>query len=759
MIAPTPYNRVKYELKHAHAGTLSIPEPIGWKDDQKEYARVSGEFEGVVMQFSNSLTFVLNGADFITMVRDNYGEETDLMLIKYEKHPITDIESISYFGYLDLYSYSRQDNKVQCKITSGSLAEILKNRINEDVEIERTESIDGLPLQPLNIKLLDIEGRRIFLRSTLEDNSKKYLVDTFGLYHTGHGLNCFPQKKIIDSDENIVETFPNFNTDGFEVPYTNTNPPTIEPQNTQFFYFRNDRNKVIKIKIDFEAIMTFQYANPQNQFVKFYLQKSLYQEDADATPLQTIHLGSVYGNGIKNEFQTIKWDNLNNGYEITIEEDECLCFFIETPQGFNSGLGVRFTIQKNNIEVTEHSVFEPTTTKMIMAYELGERLVEIITGKRDLFYSKSMGRKNDINYPPYEFQEDGFASMVAFAHGHWIRNFSKEEPEEDNRYKSLTFSLQKFVETMSTIWGLSLGIEKIGNSERVIIEPRDYFYVPQVTIKLKNRVKNLKRTVATEYCYNSIEIGYEKGGEYEEAQGLDEYNALSRFTLPLKKVKNVYTKVSPARTDSYGCEFARRKQIDRYPVTDTRYDQDVFAFDVRRLVETYEYPAFMKLRRWWDDYLEAPTGTYSPGTAFNLRFSPFSLLRRHLSDLSPCLYKYQSEAIRYASSTANSNLGLKEIISVTPPVVDEYTETSNIPVSQLPTPVFLPEWIEFQHEVGFEEIEQIEGFTMIEGNKVPNFYGLVQFEDETGSTHFGFLFSVKPNNAGDWKVLTVNRKL
>ena len=44
--------------------------------------------------------------------------------------------------------------------------------------------------------------------------------------------------------------------------------------------------------------------------------------------------------------------------------------------------------------------------------------------------------------------------------------------------------------------------------------------------------------------YSSLEIGYDKGGDYEEAFGLDEYNGTSKFTTIITRVKNVFIRKS-----------------------------------------------------------------------------------------------------------------------------------------------------------------------------------------------------------------------
>ena len=88
---------------------------------------------------------------------------------------------------------------------------------------------------------------------------------------------------------------------------------------------------------------------------------------------------------------------------------------------------------------------------------------------------------------------------------------------------------------------------------------------------------------------------------------------------------------------------------------------------------------------------------------------------------------------------------------------NEYSENGNIINSELTTPRFFPEWIEFEHVCDFWTMQQVEGFTTIQGKEIPNFYGLVEFINENNEKEKGFLFNLKPNGKGAWKLLKSNR--
>jgi len=356
--------------------------------------------------------------------------------------------------------------------------------------------------------------------------------------------------------------------------------------------------------------------------------------------------------------------------------------------------------------------------------------------------------------------------LTGNTHGFWVRGFDKHPiPSEgppliENKFKPFTTSFKDFMSSYAAVWNLGLGIEQNIRSERIRMEPLSYFYNFNVTIRLPNQVGKEKRSCAADYFYSGIEIGYEEGGKYEEAMGLDEYNGKSNFTTIINRVKNVLTYLSKYRADGYGKEFARRKPKSGFDSEDTPYDSSIFMLDL-----TKDELGNYRERLWQDDFENVPTGIFSPETATNLRLSPFNMMLRHGWEIAGGVIKYPADYLRYGSSTANSALRTKLRTDLeyaanpsnTLGTGNEYAENGNIINSELQRARFTPEWIEFEHECTFDVMQQVQGRTLINGKSVPNFYGLVEFINSEGKKERGFLFNLKPNGAGQWKILKANR--
>jgi hypothetical protein len=736
-IQPSYKERVRYIMYNDSIGTLILQtDPIGWNSDNKEYAR-NENYHGIVAKFSNSLVFIDDGAEFINMVYDTQDIIGQIRLVREMMHPQTDVWTREYWGYLDLSTREVEDNGIKVKFNAGSLEEALKSRESDEIEIDRVSTIDGKPIPELSTQVVALDGRRIFLKSIWKENT----------------INNYTTISVTSDDGNTRDATASF-------PLTLTSKSHEEAQSNIGLSYGNevtgagglmllnsvDRDRTIVLKgsnitftpilidndyqwVDFRICVTV-YQNGtdydlKDRYIKFY-RYGEFHDDNDIISM----LGVMQS--VADFEQTIE---LAKGDSLAVE------VFLKSDLIFGSNKRVTFDLTQStgNFAIEEDSHFEPTQAKAVLVHELGDRIATICTNRTGVFKSDYFGR-TDIGYT-----QDGPGAYNAVTHGFWVRGFDKLPISDDNRFKPLTTSWQNMIESLHAIHNVTVGIESFNNNESIRIEPMKHFYQPFVTIKLPNQVKNVKRKVALDKYCSSIEIGYETGGTYEEAQGLDEYNAKSKFTTIITKAKN-FLKISKFRADSYGMEFARRKPLLGYPTTDTSYDSDVFILDLKK-----DVTPILKQRKWQDDFEVIPTGTFSPETATNLRFSPFNMMLRHGWNIASSFLKYPQEFIRYASSTANSKLATKRIGS------NEYLENGNIVGFELDKAYFFPEEITFEHKVDFEIIQKLDGFTTLpNGKRIPNLYGMFEFTNEKNEIERGWFLNIKPNGNGEFTLIKSN---
>ncbi|UYW01798.1 hypothetical protein K5I29_02415 [Flavobacterium agricola] len=747
---PQYTDRVQYELYNDLTGAIIIQEPEGWQNDEKEYAR-NEDYFGVFGKFSNSLKFYKESKDIIQLIYDVQGINAEVRLVKFEKHPKTDEWKVIYSGYLDFSTWeSNDDGSVSLKFNNGGLEKLLKNREKTTVEIDRIDTLDGKDLPPLkNIQVM-LDGREIFLHSkwkiseTTKAVSAGVKSDTTGNRYQTSGIPIFLEVNSHgDYAHSILQGSLGNDERGSSGmmmlgPFDRQRKITLEIENFKFkpVVYEGSYNWAVM----YICLSTYKMENSEFKLVK---REPLWRARGGDTQPGDTPLSLVI-----NKENTIS--GIIKSYEVEVGTCISLELFIAANFRANGHRNTFYValedLKIENIEVKEESQFPQTKTKAILAHELFDRLSQIATSQNKVFYSEFFGRQN-IGY-----SKNGIGSETAVTHGFWIRGFDKEPipnegpPKVENLFKPLTTSFKDAFDSMSAIWGVGLGIESIGRSERIRIEDKKYFFNNNVTIKLPNQVKKVKRSVATSYYYSKLQHGFQKGGAYEEAYGLDEYNTILEHQTPITRLEKTFVNTSSYRADSYGMEFCRRKQREQNDTIDTNYDDNIWVMDLKR----YNDQIYLQ-RKWQDDFEAAPTGIYSPNTATNLRFSPANSMQRHSWFFSNCFWKDGEKFVKYTSSTANSGMTTK---MKGKGAVKENQDFLSIDFNKSR---FVPEWIEFEHICDFEIMELIEGTTTINGSEVPNVYGLIEFINEDNELEKGYLFSLKPNKEGKWKLLKSSR--
>jgi len=762
-VLPSYTNKVRYTLIDS-LGSLEIAEPINWKDDEKEFKR-STEVHGVFTNLSNNLEFYKGdsqndgGYDRLKTIYDLDGINAQVLLVKDEL--VNDEWVESYRGYLDFSTYSRQNNMAQIKFNESGIYELIKARKNEKIELNRTTDLDGDTLTPEKLddvtETTGLDGRNILIVSKLERtrgvgtpiNSGENIVNNGEEFsrilfdHTEgkeYEAVCLPIS-MVSEETGDVQTVYNYNIR--EVGGTSYE----DGETSIMFYSIADQEIELTINFDIEIESKLETSNEfRIDLVTF--NNGINYNYVSYDPLITI-----------NDFALNDVFTYQEEIKVSLNAGESLALVARSRKNNEEGI-VIVHINKSDVILSEETYFPKSTAKTILAHEAGERILNIITGESNILKSNALGRTDILDengnkrYPNLTLDDESErGALTGLTNGFWLRNF------DDDEERPFTTSWNEFETSLRSIWQLGYGIEKIGFREYVKMEKLDYFYQNTVTINI-GQPNDIKRTVAKDYFYSSLELGYDKpSGDqlYEESMGLDEYNIKGNYTTPITRVENQYKATSKYRADSYGMEFARRKPQSAFPNEDTRYDKTIFVMDLKRNEEgglNYE-------QRKWEDDFEKPipfdkftTGTYSPETATNLRFSPLNCLLRWGFWVKGGLEKYKDKYIRYISTEGNSTLKTQIKGSS-----NEYSENGEVLISDLDKSLFIPEYIEFEYSVDSELLRTINGTSVnANGEKIMNYYGLVEFINEDGLLEYGFLMELKPNNQGQWKLLKANKK-
>jgi hypothetical protein len=764
-IYPIYTDRIRYKLYHNPSGPILVDEPKGFRDDDNEFVR-SKTLDGIFAEVTNDLEFFGNGAEWINNIYQVYGVKANIICTKEERNPDTDVYELSKNGFLDLMVIKIGETSTTVKFINSSLLKTIKARENESIEVDRLTTLSGLEIPYLEPSKVALNGRGILLKSLLEVEEDNNTTAEFNMrFQTQNPRTAslaVPLSKVYISDTRVNATTDESFTDTPDI-------GRVEGM----FYLLNDRDKTItieiKCKFDIVKPSAIDISDISNDAsLKLYL--VVFENGEEYNVKERIPLSDniVFGNGTSSnggllltevdafytflDYPILKGESLSLQWYGGASDWGTFVGSVGTSFGY---MRPRFENIVSSINMVEDSTFFNSVSNIHFPFNIAERFLKIFTDSDNLLISNVLGKTED------GYEEDGEASLIALAHGFWVREFKEldsnnatEEEIEENRYKSMSTTFKEFYESYFNAWNLGAGIEKVGLKEVFRIEKKEYFYNKNILIHLGEvvngkfeyvQVNNVVRTLDSEQFNSGIEIGYDKVTEYEEATGLDEYNTKTTLTTTLDKLEKIYQKVSKYRADSYGLEFARRNPSREFPTEDTKYDSSIWLLDlIRNPISTV-----FSQRLWADDFDVIPTGVFSPETAQNLRLSPINTLLRHGWVIGSGLVKYPLDFIRYGSSVSNSRL----VTTINGISRAENGNIQNDSLEKARTDGFI---VDFEFNVDYDLLQKIQGKTLILGKEIPNFYGLVAFKNEKGIIETGYIQKVSPNGVGKWKLKKSN---
>lgn len=714
------YDNIRHTLKSIHDNDLIITDPIGYETSEEEFTRTI-ENIGIISNFSTDLKFIGTGLTYIENIASNYGLNETITILKEGQDPVTDEWVELYTSTLDLTTYSVEDDELSVKINSGGFDKTFKARESENLEIENTTTIDGVTIPELVTKELEIQGREIFLKSifeTSENDNSAYLSSTTKDNNNVRGVSvCIPLSIVGKSHDNAQEPYPN----------TTTSSGDSDGTNGIMFFANSERNRTLDVDINLKFTPNVNVKD--TSYNKFWVRLVVYKDGVDyvfANKVIEIWFEENINN-LNGQEQSITYSgtlNLLQGESASLQFTQQTKADLGLLEG-SAHLKVDCVDIEADLTITEDSTFESTTTQALSLFNLGERQTQLITGETGRFKSSVLGSSGK------------WENLITYC-GHWLRGFNLT----DDLYKKYTTSFKDYSETLKSILNVHIGFQNINGIDEIVAEDFEYFFNPNVVLVLPTPLANVKRYVAEDFIFSSVECGYEKGATVEGVMGLDEPNGTSNWLSNFTAVSNKYSIISPYIAGVYDEEKQRRYQKEDYPTLDTDRDSDIYIKDCKDVSGT------LTERLWVDDFAVEPTGIFSPGTAKNLRLSPANNLRRHSGLLATPLKHYQSESLAFGSSTGNSSMQTQLIGG------SSVSENGNVPNSAFGTRLFEPYYIEGEHLVDTGIINTLRDFSTFSGVDVPNFYCKVEFTIEGDDTvRHGYIMSVKPDGAGKWKFI------
>ena len=671
--------------------------PVGWNESELTFIRDS-VYKGVLETYSTtSFEFTKEGMDFIQTAYERGGVDYEIVIyidilvnstFQYQRY---------FTGKIDLSNYSINSTSVKCEIIPTGFQNLILNRDSIDVNLLSTKFIGGG-----EDSMPQISGVPITTIIPTYDaiaNADWRFVDNITLtpgtvsHWSGMDINAteFESTEAISQDINLFVG--------------------NAPEN--FFLSLIDRTVLLVGNVTM-IFQSFSVATDFNMTLKLYKNDSIIQSWSDSA--LAVH-GVTFSFDVDESIILLANDVLR----LAVESTAIVSY------------NISYSTSALSMSESVGDTLPASSVRSFPVFEFVTRILQLYSGEVYPLESTLLGRTDS---EPTSYGADGEFSLITFTNGLLIRLF-------DVSQVTFNASLKDAFKTLNGILNIGLGFE----DGKVVIENEKYFYdiednpdypatdteqylVNQI-LDLSDDVTNelISKDVLPDWYANEIDSGY-NNFEYENIQGLKEFNTKSSYTTPLKSIKRKLDLVSEYRFDTQGVNKLREKPHSDNSTEDVSGDNDVFGFDVKRLgVFTVKT----------DDDFDLVTGGIDPEESYNLNFTPRRNLEKHGNRIKSMQFDLGKE-IQWMKSEKNTKL-----ITQKTGETDAKSENGDITVSDLTDGYWLPE--SYTCEAPVDELT----ISAIQANP----RGVIKI----GTDKYGWILEVQTNNSenkGQFKLLRVD---
>lgn len=694
--------------------------PDGWNEKRVSIKR-SRTYFGLNRMITTSLKFVTNGKDLIQRIYENEGTEFEVNIAWYEYNELPIDKYFLFFaGLVDLSTYDIEETFIKCDVNESNIARKFVSRQDIKVNLNALESIEGVTLPTNSEVTVTLQQRELVSVGTFALNEAVSTAESQagideGIPWEGFTLPIVLQGTDVDnlSSQDVAALYAvggaYWDPAGEESIVTLSG--TVTGTLTKFFDSANSLDVSFRIRVYTDDTLTaIEFDSP--------LTGASYTIEDGSTPLPfTFSIDVTFGGPPPavniGEDMVMSLIAINTDVTGTIE-DVFLCEFTEI-----------------DFKVSVVSQWNDTTQAQgYLMHEVGQRISEVILDKEGVFKSDFLGR-TDIGYPV-----DGAGSQQTVHSGKQIRAIPNECP-------SLNF--KDWFTSMNAMHSMGAGIEHDEfNNPFLRVEEKAHFFSGQVVVTIHS-VSNMKKTVAREWIYNEVEVGYESLND-EQVNGALEYN--NKFEWACSAIKNIKNKldlVSKLNAGGYPIEFARRLQYSDNPTEDSKYDNKNFTVIVKE--DGTLANGDTKYKNEQDEDYDIVENIFSPETAYNLKITPGNMFRNNGGPIRSGLEHYLDEPIKFQFAEQLENLKSQVIGEAS------ITENDDIDVSTLSAGLWIPEIYSFENVLTREQLAAI----------TKNQNGIIKFStttlENTTKYYYGWILDMPTepeSDTSEMQLLRVN---
>jgi hypothetical protein len=638
---------------------LKFP-PDGWEADEYTLKRDMKSF-GVFRKFVvGELKFVKDGRDNIINSYEQTGVNTDKTLTVTENTSFGSVRT-RFAGKIDHSTLKQTEISADVAVIDGSFTDLVLSRANMDVNLFSTKTVDGLTIGDVDAEFI-----------TMPDININQVASWQGFdYDTTYGGTHYIFLNLISSEYDEARSVVAFGFNMFS-------DAVEEYVNASFNY----KIKAVLDGNDAAARFTYNY----------YISK--------------------WVGGLETILYTGTINAVGDVYPIIVDIDLSEVFTINVGDSLSFRANITNTVGTGSVTYTDVSVKLNTLIENIarrdiygiLYHEAFERLIQIYTGYSGRFKSDFFGR-TDLGYAA-----DGVIGAI-FA-GRYIR-------DNWGLNNTMAVNLASLFNSLQAVYNLGMGVETIDGVEKVVIEPMEYFFSPQVVLNVSDRIaaETIEKSYYPELSFNRISIGF-NSYEYKSLGGVYEFNTTSKFATPIKPVDKELNLVSPYRADMSGI-----LELITEPATnkDMPSEENIFLIDTIRNGGSF-------IIRTTEGFVQSEDLS-NRDTLFNVMLSPERNLIRWGSYIRGFAEKDKTKSLIW--QTSNKNTKLKSTLKGG----TEVSENSNVLISSLADPLWHCEILTFEVPSRETDIE------VIQENK----YGLIQCSD----TEYGWIIDHKSHNENE----------
>jgi len=661
----------KFILESAQLGRYTLnDDPQGWDSVKKTFTR-NLKYIGIFRKRTSNLKFVGDGLHYCVELYNIAGTEAVVTVVVMQKKDYEDAWQSEYEGIAKFNPFELEWDEdlaptLSIEFEDSGFHNKFLTRVGIDINVGSTKSIEGVDMGEIPTESIQVHQRRI------EETNTFTRYENY-VYYAGAVVPSSPPDPFLSDDGHIIPLNKiSGDTDFVKQPDSFLISPMEEASLIVDFTI-----VPVALTLKYKIVGSGHiYLSSTSTWLRFVVR--VFNDKDDLTDFTDTLLHEV--TLVPPLFDPFSFGfNFEGTLSVTLLAGQAMTILAHFELG-GGGEGPHYEVTYSTCDITISLVqnYDEYISECHYRYEYMKRLIQLMTDQEDCFKSDVFGR-TEIGYTT-----DGlYHNNVVFS-GKQLRGFTdKPHATFDKTFKSV-----------KAIWNMGLGIEKISNKFKVVIEELPYFFRGTISVTLHN-VRKVKRTINEEFTFSEVKVGYLKS-EYEEVNGLEEYNNKSNFASFIKSDTNVLDIVSEERADGYGMEFARRKNVRIAATEDTQYDNEIFTAMV--LVDA----TVGLLRTEKAENYDSVENIASIETATNLDITPQRNLYRNGDWIRGCVLKYPAEKLKFVSADKPTDLESTRTGSV------EVAEQTDVINGTLISPLWKNENYIFEADITPDQIAAIE---------------------------------------------------